>query len=196
MMAQTVARPPAALARLTVGMVALGAIVTARAALNGSTSASAFAAGLTLGVGLVGLALVMGWRGGRPKMSAIVIGLAGGVVLVAAPLLTSDAPPAPPALHPVPLAAWIAVTVVVASAEEVALRGALWHAAQEVHGPWLALVLSSTAFALMHVPLYGWHVLPLDLGVGIFLGGLRLASGGVAAPAIAHAVADLLTWWV
>jgi len=48
----------------------------------------------------------------------------------------------------------------------------------------------------MHVPLYGWHVVPLDLGVGIFLGGLRLAGGGWAGPAIAHAVADLATWWL
>ena len=48
----------------------------------------------------------------------------------------------------------------------------------------------------MHVPFYGWHVVPLDLGVGVFLAGLRLASGSVAAPAIAHIVADLATWWV
>jgi hypothetical protein len=48
----------------------------------------------------------------------------------------------------------------------------------------------------MHVPLYGWHVVPLDLGVGLWLAGLRLATGGIAAPAIAHAVADLATWWV
>jgi membrane protease YdiL (CAAX protease family) len=59
-----------------------------------------------------------------------------------------------------------------------------------------AIVVTSVAFALMHVPLYGWHVVPLDLGVGIFLGGLRLASGGIAAPAVAHAVADIATWWL
>ena len=34
------------------------------------------------------------------------------------------------------------------------------------------------------------------LGVGLWLAGLRLATGGVAAPAIAHTVADLATWWL
>jgi hypothetical protein len=48
----------------------------------------------------------------------------------------------------------------------------------------------------MHVPLYGWHVVPLDLGVGLWLAGLRLATGGIAAPAIAHTIADLATWWL
>jgi hypothetical protein len=39
-------------------------------------------------------------------------------------------------------------------------------------------------------------VVPLDLGVGVWLGGLRLATGGVAASAIAHGLADLSTWWI
>jgi membrane protease YdiL (CAAX protease family) len=60
----------------------------------------------------------------------------------------------------------------------------------------LAVAVPSLAFALMHVPLYGWQVVPLDLGVGVWLGGLRLATGGVAAPAMAHGLADLSTWWI
>ena len=56
--------------------------------------------------------------------------------------------------------------------------------------------MTSVVFALLHVPLYGWHVVPLDLGVGLWLAGLRLISGGVAAPAVAHVVADLATWWL
>jgi membrane protease YdiL (CAAX protease family) len=59
-----------------------------------------------------------------------------------------------------------------------------------------AVLVTSVVFALMHVPLYGWHVVPLDLGVGLALGGLRIATRGVAAPAVAHAVADLATWWL
>ena len=57
-------------------------------------------------------------------------------------------------------------------------------------------MVTSVAFALMHVPVYGWHVVPLDLAVGVVLGGLRLATRSVAAPAAAHAVADLATWWI
>jgi membrane protease YdiL (CAAX protease family) len=56
--------------------------------------------------------------------------------------------------------------------------------------------MTSLAFALMHVPIYGWGVVPLDLAVGLALGGLRLATGTVLAPIAAHAVADLATWWL
>ena len=34
----------------------------------------------------------------------------------------------------------------------------------------------------MHVPLYGWHVVPLDLAVGLVLAGLRIWTRGLAAP--------------
>jgi hypothetical protein len=37
---------------------------------------------------------------------------------------------------------------------------------------------------------------PLDLAVGIVLGGLRIATRSVAAPAAAHATADIATWWL
>ena len=56
--------------------------------------------------------------------------------------------------------------------------------------------LPTVAFALLHVPLYGWHVVPLDLAVGLVFAGLRLATGSAAAPAVAHSVADLATWWL
>jgi hypothetical protein len=60
----------------------------------------------------------------------------------------------------------------------------------------VAVVATSLVFALIHVPLYGWHVVPLDLGVGLLLGGLRLVTGGVTAPAAAHTIADVATWWL
>ncbi len=91
---------------------------------------------------------------------------------------------------------WAAVTVLVASAEEIVLRGALFDALDVSHGTVAAVLVTSVVFALMHVPLYGWHVVPLDLGVGLWLAGLRIASGGIVAPAVAHAIADLATWWL
>jgi len=63
-------------------------------------------------------------------------------------------------------------------------------------GTIVAILGTSLLFALIHVPLYGWHVVPLDFGVGLWLAGLRLLSGGVAAPAIAHTIADLATYWL
>jgi membrane protease YdiL (CAAX protease family) len=88
------------------------------------------------------------------------------------------------------------VTTMVVAGEEVLLRGALFAALERAAGPVAAVAVTAVAFALMHVPLYGWEVVPLDLGVGVWLGGLRLATGGVAAPAVAHWIADLSTWWV
>lgn len=91
---------------------------------------------------------------------------------------------------------WALVTVLVASAEEAVLRGALFDRLTRVGGLPLAIGITTLGFALLHVPLYGWHVVPLDLAVGLGLGGLRIATRSVAAPAAAHAVADLATWWL
>ena len=63
-------------------------------------------------------------------------------------------------------------------------------------GDWWALAVTTVLFAAMHVPLYGFGSLPLDLAVGLLLGGLRIVSGGVLAPAIAHVVADLAGGWL
>ena len=91
---------------------------------------------------------------------------------------------------------WLAVVVVVASAEELFLRGALHDAATRWAGPWAAVTLGAVCFALLHVPLYGWHVLPLDTTVGLVLGSLRLSSGTPAAPAVTHILADVAGWFL
>jgi membrane protease YdiL (CAAX protease family) len=91
---------------------------------------------------------------------------------------------------------WALVTVLVASAEEAVLRGVLFARVTRAGGIPLAIGVTTVAFALLHVPLYGWHVFPLDLAVGVGLGGLRVATRSIAAPAAAHAIADLATWWL
>ena len=93
-------------------------------------------------------------------------------------------------------ATWAPATVAVATAEEAFLRGALYDAVARARGIDAAVVLGAIAFAALHVPLYGWHVLPLDLAVGLVLGALRVVSGTWTAPAIAHAGADLVGWWL
>ncbi|MEO8273254.1 MAG: CPBP family intramembrane glutamic endopeptidase, partial [Chloroflexota bacterium] len=134
-----------------------------------------FAGPLVIGV-VFGLALVaLAWAG-----AAI-----GGLTIL--PGLGRPAAPFLP---------WAVITIVVASAEEALLRGRLFTAVQRAGGITAAVLVTALAFALMHVPLYGWTVVPLDLAVGIALGGLRLATRGVVAPAAAHAVADLATWWL
>lgn len=168
----------------------------ARAALNGEGSLTAFATGTAFALVLVGFALAAGWRPSRPGFRVLAVGAIGGLVLVVMPRLLHPLMPSVVGMRPEPFVAWGLITTAVAIAEEVLLRGALFDALDRSAGVGAAVAITSIAFALMHVPLYGWQVVPLDLGVGVFFAGLRLAAGGVAAPATAHALADLSTWWL
>ena len=92
---------------------------------------------------------------------------------------------------------WAVVVTVVAVAEEVFLRGALFTAVSRATGStWWPIGVGAVVFGLLHVPLYGWGALPLDLAVGVWLGVLRSLTGSVSAPAAAHVVADLAGWWL
>jgi membrane protease YdiL (CAAX protease family) len=177
-------------------LAALAAASLARASLNGHAAESAFAAGAAFGISLLAVAVVAGWRPALPSAGTLLIGLLGGMALVAIPRLAHPLMPAVIGMRPEPFLAWGLVTAVVVTGEEVLVRGALFGALERGAGPVAAVAVTSLAFALMHVPLYGWQVVPLDLGVGVVLGGLRLMTGGVAAPALAHGLADLSTWWL
>jgi membrane protease YdiL (CAAX protease family) len=177
-------------------LVGLAVVVSARWAATIAGTGDAMAIGLAFSLAL----LVVGGFASRPltrpSLVTIPIGLAGGAVLVGLALVARAGGPGPSLTPAVAFAPWAAVTISIATGEELILRGALFTALERAGGLVVAVALTSVAFALMHVPLYGWHVVPLDLGVGIFLGGLRLAGGGWIGPAIAHAVADLATWWL
>jgi membrane protease YdiL (CAAX protease family) len=94
------------------------------------------------------------------------------------------------------IALWTPLVAVVAVSEEVVLRGVLFDAVCDWGGDGVALGATTVLFALIHVPLYGVGSLPLDLAVGLLLGGLRIVSGGVLTPAIAHVIADLAGGWL
>jgi membrane protease YdiL (CAAX protease family) len=183
-------------ARAALILVGLAAVVIARWAATVGGVADALLLGVAFGVGLTAVALAGGERLALPRATAIGIGIAGAAALIGLALLAHVGRIGPPLAPATAFLPWAAVTMVVATAEEAVLRGALFEAIRHHGGVTAAVAITSVAFALLHVPLYGWHVVPLDLGVGIFLGGLRLASGGIAAPAVAHAVADLATWWL
>jgi membrane protease YdiL (CAAX protease family) len=51
---------------------------------------------------------------------------------------------------------------------------------------------SALLFGLVHVTVYGWWALPIDLAAGLILSWQRLASGTWAIPAMTHVLADLL----
>ena len=173
-------------------LVAFAAAVTVRIAVAGPAGAGSVRAGLVFAAVLIGLAAVARTRT-AVSMRAAVAGFVGVGVLVLPVLATQgvgghlDATGYP---------TWAAVTVVVATAEEAFLRGALYDAVARSHGVDLAVVVGALAFAALHVPLYGWHVVPLDLAVGLVLGALRVWTGTWTAPAIAHAGADLVGWWL
>lgn len=174
------------------GVGASGLVRTAMAGPQGSASISAAAAFALL---LLGVGVAAGWRPGRLSVGGALLGLLGALVLVAAPLLR-DGTIQLQSPQPFVLEVWAPVVILVAVAEEVALRGALFATVNSRAGGALAVAVSAIVFALLHVPLYGWGALPLDLAAGVWLGVLRLVSGGVLAPALAHALADLSTAWV
>jgi len=177
----------------------LAAIVWARRLAVVDGGVDVIAIGALFGLALAGLAMTgpRSLRGdaARPRL-AVALGLGGGLALVGIALVARVGEIGPALLPAVAFGPWAVVTLLVAGAEELLLRGVLYGALERAGGGLVALAMTSVAFALMHVPLYGWHVVPLDLGVGVFLGGLRLAGGGWQGPAIAHAIADLATWWL
>ncbi|MDP9101450.1 MAG: CPBP family intramembrane metalloprotease [Actinomycetota bacterium] len=173
-------------------LVGFGSAVAVRVGVGGPGVAQSRSAGLAFAACLLALTAVSRTRI-RLTRYALGIGVAGAVLLCVPVLLSRLGRP----LHPAGgFAAWAAVVAVVAVAEELFLRGALFDAVNAAAGELSAIVVGAVAFTLLHVPLYGWHVIPLDLAVGIVLGELRRRSGTAAAPAVAHTLADFAAWFL
>lgn len=181
--------PAGAAGALAVGFAAAVAI---RVAVAGPAGAVSVRAGLAFAVALGAMALVAR-PGARVTRVAVVAGFVGAVVLALPALVSRGVADTHPAGG---FTGWALATAVVATAEEAFLRGALFDALERWRGSDLAVVGAAVAFALLHVPLYGWHVVPLDFAVGLALGALRLATGTWTAPALAHVGADLAGWWL
>jgi membrane protease YdiL (CAAX protease family) len=90
---------------------------------------------------------------------------------------------------------WGAAILVIATLEEVVIRGRLQPAWTAEAGPIAGLLVSAVVFALIHLPRYGLGAMPLDFAVGLALGGLRAVTGRVAPCAIAHVIADWGAWF-
>jgi membrane protease YdiL (CAAX protease family) len=175
-------------------MLGLAAAVALRVAVGHGDVAGSPSAGLVFGGCLAALALAAGVVVRRPTTTGLLVGLGGAAVLCLPPaLMRLGAEGHRPAGS---FAGWAVVVTAVAVAEEALLRGALYDALREWRGELVAVAGAAVAFALMHAPVYGWHVVSLDLAVGVWLGALRAASGSLAAPVTAHAVADLAGWWL
>jgi membrane protease YdiL (CAAX protease family) len=184
----------AAPARAVLLLLGVGCASVTRGLLNGHSLASALLSGIGFGTALLLMAVLAGWRPALPSVRSAGLGLAGGALLVGVPRLLGHGPVIPLGMGPGADPAWLLGTAFVVTAEEVVLRGVLLDAVDEAAGFGTAVAVSSLAFALLHVPLYGWGVVPVDLAAGVWLAGLRATSGGVAAPVVAHLLADLAAW--
>jgi membrane protease YdiL (CAAX protease family) len=190
--AATLRSPPAI---AVVGLAGLGLALVLRVRVAGVEGAHSVPAGVVFGVALLALTATCG--SGRPVVGwrQLGWGVGGAIVLCLPPLIHHVAHPgvpAPAGLLPV----WAAVVTLVALAEELLLRGTLYEALLRWRGEHTAVAVTAIAFAGLHIPLYGWAMVPLDLAVGVFLGVLRAVAGSVSAPALTHTLADLAGWWL
>ena len=176
------------------GLLLLGfaIAVAVRVLVGGPGPARSPAAGLLFAACLVAMTVAVGTR--VPLTAAAVRWAALGVLVLCAPVVALRLGDPWPTTDG--FASWAAAVAVVAAAEELFLRGALYDAVCGARNERTAIVVGAVAFAALHVPLYGWHVVPLDLLVGLVLGELRRSSGTPAAPVGTHVGADLIGWFL
>jgi hypothetical protein len=87
----------------------------------------------------------------------------------------------------------ILASVVAAVGEEAFFRRFLYGWLEQ-RGAVLAIVVTALSFAAVHMPMYGWAAVPLNLTAGLLFGWQRWFSGGWGAPAVTHAAANLLAF--
>jgi membrane protease YdiL (CAAX protease family) len=187
---------PMAVRRAPALAIAVGIAAAMRTVAGGPTPAASAPAALLFTVLLAAAAVwggtrlrALSWRGVAP-------GVAGGAALVALALVGVPAVVVGPRAMGSTLLWWAPLVTMVATAEELVLRGVLFEALGVRFGDAVAVAVTAVLFALIHLPLYGVPALPIDLCAGVFLGCLRVASGGVTAPLVAHVLADLSTGWL
>ncbi len=178
---QTRARPWAIPAAVVLGCVALAA-----------RSTSLVAMAPTVAVGVLGLAGTVGKPGpvgkvsvehaSRARIAAVTLVGVGAVLLVRA---------ISPPIHAVYTPEAFVANIVAAIAEEAFFRRFVygWLAAR---GEGFAIAGAAALFALIHVPIYGFGVLPIDFAAGLLLGWQRRESGTWTSSAVTHVVANIL----
>lgn len=160
--------------------VALGCVALA------ARSTSLFALAPTVAVGALGVAgTVRKPRAEQPSRARIVTVTLIGVAAVTIVRLIS------PPLHARYTGVAFAVNIVAAVAEEAFFRRFVygWLAARSEA---LAIVVAAALFAIIHVPIWGAGVLPIDFAAGLLLGWQRREAGTWLSPAVTHVVANVI----
>jgi membrane protease YdiL (CAAX protease family) len=93
---------------------------------------------------------------------------------------------------PAPYSTWALPLAVLAAVAEEALFRRTAYDALEPRGVVVAIGVTAVLFAIVHVPLYGVAVFPVDLGAGLVLGWQRWAAGTWTVPATTHAAANVV----
>jgi membrane protease YdiL (CAAX protease family) len=90
--------------------------------------------------------------------------------------------------------AGLAFALLNALVEEVLFRGAVMHHLGDLLGWWTAAVVQAAAFGMLHLNGYPYGPVGVALAAvyGLMLGAMRLRSGGLLAPWIAHVLTDLV----
>lgn len=182
------------------GAAALVAVVGAATALRsiagGASPAASPGAALLFSAVLSAAALLTGLRPSRIPWAGVGLGIAGAAILVALSLVGLPRVVLGARAVAGSLAWWVPLVTLVAASEELVLRGVLFDALRDRGGEAAAVAVTALLFAVIHLPLYGLGSLGLDVSVGVFLGCLRVISGNVTAPLVAHVLADVATGWI
>jgi membrane protease YdiL (CAAX protease family) len=118
-------------------------------------------------------------------IETVVVLLVGVAAFALGRAIGGGHPPAPFALR------LVALNGLAAIAEEALFRRLLF-GALERHGAVVAVAGSTVLFAVVHVTVYGWWVLPIDIGAGLVLSWQRWATGNWTVPAVTHVLANVL----
>jgi membrane protease YdiL (CAAX protease family) len=162
-----------------------------RLSVGGVSAAKSPAAGIVFGCCLLLLSIASGLSI-KLNRKSLSIGVLGGMALCIPVFFAHKAGSNPYGNY----LSWAIMVSFVALAEEAFFRGVLFNAVQKWQGEMAAIFIAALAFTVLHIPLYGWHVAPLDFTIGIWLGVLRAISGSWVAPGISHTLADLAGWWL
>lgn len=138
-------------------------------------------------LGVVGVVLPA-WRPGRRAgwaSSLAVLGAGGMVFAFGRVAVTVPA-------RPNGLAVAVGLNALAAVAEEAFFRRYLYGLVALRYGPAVAVAVTAGAFAAVHLTVWGWWVVPLDLAAGLVLSWQRAATGRWSVPAVTHVVANTL----
>lgn len=146
------------------------------------------AAALVIG-GLALCAVALGWPAERLGLGTSKLGLRllGGVALGAVLLLPAAVRPGAPLLPAGLALAAVAVSI----GQEIAFRGVLYAALEELGGAPLAVAGSTLVWTLAHSLSHPAEFLPAVAAAGLLLALWRWACRDLVAPIVGHVIADL-----